>query len=188
MDTTSVCPVSRYETARPRAAQAPGSAAQQAARRKRWKVYPELVAAQRCKLVVLGFEFGGRMDAEAFGFIRRLAASNGLEGTRIVTPKFKLQRGRSMSSGCCHHTGLQHSPSLHMTGLSSLASRHSSASTWPTASLVGARSLRCSMAGWAARRPPVPSSGSIQPPSACWCCAAMRRLRLQLPLVPAAFW
>ena len=74
VDTTSVCLVSRYETARPGAAQAPGSAAQQAARRKRWKVYSELVAAQRCKLVVLGFECGGRMDAEAFGFIRRLKA------------------------------------------------------------------------------------------------------------------
>ena len=62
-------------SARPGAAQAPGSAAQQAAApRKRRVVYPELVAAQRCKLVVLGFEVGGCIDAEAVGFMRRLAA------------------------------------------------------------------------------------------------------------------
>ena len=75
VDTTLVCPVSRDGTARPGAAQAPGSAAQQAALRKRRVVYPELVAAQRCKLVVLGFEVGGRIDAEAIGFIRCLVAS-----------------------------------------------------------------------------------------------------------------
>ena len=67
--------MSRDGTARPGAAQAPASAAQQAAHRKRRVVYPELVAAQRCKLVVLGFEIGGRIDTEAVGFIRRLAAS-----------------------------------------------------------------------------------------------------------------
>ena len=75
VDTTLVCPVSRDGTARPGAAQAPGSAAQQAAQLKRRVVYPGLVAAQWCKLVVLGFEVGGRLDAEAAGFIRRLAAS-----------------------------------------------------------------------------------------------------------------
>ena len=58
--------------------------------RKRRVVYPELVAAQRCKLVVLGFEVGGRIDADAVGFIRRLAASKA-RGTPTRLRKAALQ-------------------------------------------------------------------------------------------------
>ena len=42
------------------------------ANRKRRAVYPELVAARRCQLLVLGVEVGGRIGQEALGFVRQL--------------------------------------------------------------------------------------------------------------------
>ena len=44
-----------------------------AARRKREQTYPELLAAGRCRLVVLAFEVGGRWSDESLDFVRRLA-------------------------------------------------------------------------------------------------------------------
>ena len=51
----------------------PGLALQTDANRKGRAVYPELVAARRCKLVVLGAEVGGRIGQETLGFVRQLA-------------------------------------------------------------------------------------------------------------------
>ena len=50
-----------------------GPRLQTAANRKGRAVYPELLAARRCKLVVLGIEVGGRIGREALGFVRQLA-------------------------------------------------------------------------------------------------------------------
>ena len=36
-------------------------------------MYPELLAARRCKLVVLGVEVGGRIGQETLGFVRQRA-------------------------------------------------------------------------------------------------------------------
>ena len=38
-------------------------------------MYPELVAARRCKLVILGVDVGGRIRQEALGFVRQLATA-----------------------------------------------------------------------------------------------------------------
>ena len=46
-----------------------------AADRKRRAVYPEPVAARRCKLAILGLEVGGRIGQEALGLLRQLAAA-----------------------------------------------------------------------------------------------------------------
>ena len=68
-----VCPLTRSWEPRPRPEHEPGLALQTAANRKRRAVYPELVAARRCKPVVLGIEGGGRIGQEALGFVRQLA-------------------------------------------------------------------------------------------------------------------
>ena len=73
VDTTLVSPVSRDGTARARADREPGAAASDAARRKRQETYPELLAARRCKLVVVGLEVGGRLTADTVTFLRLLA-------------------------------------------------------------------------------------------------------------------
>ena len=53
----------------------PGAGASDAAGRKRQDTYPELLAARRCRLVVIGLEVGGRMDTETVAFLRQLAAA-----------------------------------------------------------------------------------------------------------------
>ena len=60
VDTTFVSPVSRDGSARAGADRVPGKAAADAGRRKRQTTYPELLAARRCRLVVLALEVGGR--------------------------------------------------------------------------------------------------------------------------------
>ena len=58
-----------------RADRVSGKAAVDAGRRKRQTTYPELLAARRCRLVVLAVEVGGRFGAELADFLRCLAAS-----------------------------------------------------------------------------------------------------------------
>ena len=73
IDTTLVCPVRADGRPRPQAAQTPGVALRTARRRKRRSVYPELRAAARCCLAVLGFEVGGRWSTQALDLVRQLA-------------------------------------------------------------------------------------------------------------------
>ena len=73
VDTTLVCPVSRDGRPRRHGDSRPGVALETAARKKREQTCPELLAAGRCKLVVLGLEVGGRWSTEALDFVRRLA-------------------------------------------------------------------------------------------------------------------
>ena len=75
VDTTFVSPVGRDGAARAGADRVSGKAAADAARRKRQTTYPELLAARRCRLVVLAVEVGERFGAEMADFLRRLAAS-----------------------------------------------------------------------------------------------------------------
>ena len=82
VDTTLVSPVRRDGTARLHAAVRPGVALQAASRRKRVRTYPEVVRAQRCRLVVFGLEVGGRWSAEAFYFLRKLARSRARDAPR----------------------------------------------------------------------------------------------------------
>ena len=73
VDTTLVCPVRRDGQPRRHGDSRPGVALETAARTKRELTYPELLAARRCRLVVLGFEVGGRWSDESLDFVRRLA-------------------------------------------------------------------------------------------------------------------
>ena len=73
VDTTLVCPVRRDGRPRRHGDSRPGVALQTAARKKREQTCPELLAARRCRLVVLGFEVGGRWSSESLEFVRRLA-------------------------------------------------------------------------------------------------------------------
>ena len=50
----------------------PGTALEQAAKRKRIHTYPELAGAHRCKLVVLALEVGGRRAWPSYGSWQRL--------------------------------------------------------------------------------------------------------------------
>ena len=79
VDTTLVSPVARDGEARPGADRVAGHAVSAAATRKGRDTYPELAAARRCKLVVLGVEVGGRFGVEAAAFLRKLAAARARE-------------------------------------------------------------------------------------------------------------
>ena len=69
IDATIVSPVTRAGKAQPGAdARLVG-----AARRNGRKMYPELVRARRCRLVVVGVEVGGRFSSEADTWLRLLA-------------------------------------------------------------------------------------------------------------------
>ena len=72
VDTTLVSPVRRDGTAVPGAARVAGTALSNAAKRKA-RVYGDVVAARRCRLVVLAVEIGGRWSEEAYDFVRQLA-------------------------------------------------------------------------------------------------------------------
>ena len=61
-------------------------------RHKRQTTYPELLAARRCRLVVLALEVGGRFGAELADFLRRLAASK----ARAASGR---RRGRQPATG-----------------------------------------------------------------------------------------
>ena len=73
VDTTLICPLGRDGAPHPRAAIEPGICLVRAQQRKRERTYPELLQARRCRLVVMGFEVGGRWSEESVDFLRRLA-------------------------------------------------------------------------------------------------------------------
>ena len=79
VDTTLVCPARADGAPRPQADQVPGLALRDARRRKRRQTYRELRRARRCRLVVLGFEVGGRWHEESVDFVRRLARARALQ-------------------------------------------------------------------------------------------------------------
>ena len=60
-----VSPVTRAGGARLNADRIPGAALEQVAKRKGLHAYPEVAVARQCKLVVLGWEVGGRFSREA---------------------------------------------------------------------------------------------------------------------------
>ena len=76
----------RDGTARRHAAQTPGVALTQAARRKARDTYPELSRARRCRLLVFGVEVGGRWSDDAVDFLRRLARARAREAPQLLRP------------------------------------------------------------------------------------------------------
>eukprot|EP00438_Fugacium_kawagutii_P004219 Skav215951 [mRNA] locus=scaffold226:829609:829965:+ [translate_table: standard] len=66
-------PLTRDGHARLDAATSPGDALHRATPRKRTVTYPEFVGNQRCRLVVVALETGGRWGPEAVDLIRALA-------------------------------------------------------------------------------------------------------------------
>ena len=73
VDTTLISPLTRGGLPHPQADSEPGICLERARRRKIERTYPELLAARRCRLLVLGLEVGGRWSPEAVDFLRRLA-------------------------------------------------------------------------------------------------------------------
>ena len=92
VDTTFVSPVSRG-SARAGADRVPGKAAADAGRRKRQTTYPELLAARRCRLVMLALEVGVRFVAELADFLRRMAASK----ARAAPPRLRAAARQATS-------------------------------------------------------------------------------------------
>ena len=90
VDTTFVSPVSRHGSARAGPDRVPGKAAVDAGRRKRQTTYPALLAARRCRLVVLVVEVGGRFGAELADFLRR--------PRRLAQPRCDSGRRRQAAS------------------------------------------------------------------------------------------
>ena len=72
VDATLVSPLTGSGKARPRAAHTNGVALEKA-RQDKETTYPELLRANRCKLIVVGMEVGGRWSAEAYDFLEQLA-------------------------------------------------------------------------------------------------------------------
>ena len=72
VDTTMVSPLTSSGQPRPQGCQ-PGSPALRAARKAKERTYPELVRGNRCGLVVLAIEVGGKWGHEAAEFLRLLA-------------------------------------------------------------------------------------------------------------------
>ena len=81
VDTTLVSPLTASSQPRRRQGNFAGAALTDA-RRSKERTYPELLQAQRCKLVVLGIEVGGRFSQESTHFLGLLAAAK----TRSVPP------------------------------------------------------------------------------------------------------
>ena len=79
-------PVTRAGGAQPEADRVPGTALDQAAKRKCLHTYPELAVARRCKLVVLALEVGGRFGPEAVAFLRQLARARARESPALLRP------------------------------------------------------------------------------------------------------
>ena len=73
VDTTLVSPIRGDGRPHRRAASEPGVVLGRADWRKRRSIYPELLQARRSRLLVLGFEVGGRWSGAALDFLRRLA-------------------------------------------------------------------------------------------------------------------
>ena len=86
VDTTLVSPVGRDGFPRVRGDVLPGRAIEEATNKKRHDTYRELLAARRCRLVVLGVEVGGRWGDEAVDFLRRLARAR----VRALPPWLKV--------------------------------------------------------------------------------------------------
>ena len=114
VDTTFVSPVSRDGSARAGADRVPGKAAADAGRRKRQTTYPELVAARRCRLVVLALEVGDRFGAEMADFFR-LAASSASSAPGCKEASGLPPVGRH------HGRGRPASPSILLVGVAALA-------------------------------------------------------------------
>ena len=72
VDTTLVSPLTSSSQPRRRQGVFTGAALAQA-RRSKERTYPELVNAQRCRLIVLAIEIGGRFSSVAATFLRLLA-------------------------------------------------------------------------------------------------------------------
>ena len=84
VDTTLVSPLDASGAARRHQRQYRG-AALRLARRAQERTYPELLRSQRCRLVVLALEVGGRWSSEAAQFVRLLARRAVLRPLRPAT-------------------------------------------------------------------------------------------------------
>ena len=85
VDTTLVSPLSSSGKPRRHAGRVDGAALREARRRKE-RTYPELLRSQRCCLVVLAIEVGGRWSPEACSFLRSLARARARSTPALLRP------------------------------------------------------------------------------------------------------
>ena len=83
VDTTLVSPLTRDGQPRRRAGRFAGAALQDA-RRSKERTYPDPLNNQRCRLVVLAIEVGGRWSEEAAAFITNLARARARQAPTIL--------------------------------------------------------------------------------------------------------
>ena len=73
VDATLVRPLTREGKPIPKATWQNGAALEAAEKRKREQTYPEFFSAERCRLLVVGMETGGRWSEQAYSFLELLA-------------------------------------------------------------------------------------------------------------------
>ena len=83
VDVTLRCALTASRRARPNAATVNGAVAD-AARRDKETKYSELVNGQRCHLVVVAIETGGRWSSEAYNFVESLARARSRETPHVL--------------------------------------------------------------------------------------------------------
>ena len=83
VDITVRSAVTACGRARPNAAAVDGAVLEEARHQKEVK-YAELCAGDRCRLVVVGIETGGRWSPEALSFVERLAASRACDAPPLL--------------------------------------------------------------------------------------------------------
>ena len=111
VDTTFVSPASRDGSARVGADRVPGKAAADAGRRKRQTTYPELVAARRCRLVVLAWRW------EAASVLRWRISSAAWQPSSTSSAPGCNEASGLPPVGRHHGRGRPPSPSLFLVGV-----------------------------------------------------------------------
>ena len=104
VDVTLRCALTACGRARPNAATVDGAVAD-AARRDKETKYSELVDGQRCHLVVVAIETGGRWSSEAYNFVEYLARARSRETPHVLRRSaFRTWRRRwtrMLAVSCC---------------------------------------------------------------------------------------
>ena len=102
VDATLVSAVKADGTAQPRAERSDGVRLEESQRHTERK-YPELLEAQRCKLVVAAMEVGGRWSEESYFFLDTLAQGRAAEAPKALRESVfqacKTRWARIASSG-----------------------------------------------------------------------------------------
>ena len=121
VDVTLRCALTACGRARPNAATVDGAVAD-AARKDKETKYSELVNGQRCHLVVVAIETGGRWSSEAYNFVESLARARARETPHVLRHSaflaWRRRWTRMLAVSCCRaFTGSLTSPRSDFAGV-----------------------------------------------------------------------